>query len=114
MASRVREGDRGVPHPDQIARAYWLSTFTVTLFFISNLAVFYVLAVARTPHLGIPFYIWIGVFNVGIVAQFWAFANDVYTPEQGKRLFVIVAFGANFGAVVGGAVTPALSSRSLR
>ena len=36
-----------------------------------------------------------------VPAQFWAFANDVYTPETGKRLFVIVAFGASAGAVFG-------------
>ena len=78
---------------------------TVTLFFVSNLAIFYVLALARVPHLGIAFFIWVGIFNVGIVAQFWSFANDVYTPEQGKRLFVIVAFGANLGAILGGVIT---------
>src|SRR5262249_53356458 len=33
-----------------------------------------------------------------IVAQYWAFANDIYTPEQGKRLFAIVALGSNLGA----------------
>ena len=36
-----------------------------------------------------------------VPAQFWAFANDIYTPEAGKRLFVIVAFGASSGAVFG-------------
>jgi AAA family ATP:ADP antiporter len=36
-----------------------------------------------------------------VPAQFWAFANDVYNPEQGKRLFVLVAFGASSGAVFG-------------
>ena len=81
---------------------------TVILIFISNLIVFFLLAAAKTPRLGIPFFIWVGIFNVGIVAQFWSFANDVYTPEQGKRLFVIVAFGANLGAILGGVVTEQL------
>ncbi len=47
------------------------------------------------------FFIWVGIFNLMIVAQFWAFANDVYTVEQGKRLFAIVAFGASLGAIAG-------------
>jgi AAA family ATP:ADP antiporter len=40
-----------------------------------------------------------------VIAQFWAFANDLYTNEQGKRLFAIVAFGASAGAVFGSWVT---------
>jgi AAA family ATP:ADP antiporter len=43
----------------------------------------------------------VGIFNLMVPAQFWALANDLYTPEAGKRLFVIVAFGASAGAVFG-------------
>ncbi|MCB1161462.1 hypothetical protein KDL67_02105, partial [bacterium] len=48
-----------------------------------------------------PFFLWIGIFSVSLVAQFWSFANDLYTPEQGKRLFAILGFGASAGAVFG-------------
>ena len=41
------------------------------------------------------------MFNLMIVAQFWSFANDVYTKDQGERLFAIVGFGASLGAVFG-------------
>ena len=51
--------------------------------------------------LGVTFFIWVGIFNLMVIAQFWAFANDVYTVEQGKRLFAIVAFGASIGAIAG-------------
>jgi len=51
--------------------------------------------------IGIIFYVWIGIFNLMIVAQFWGFANDLYTEEAGKRLFPIIMFGANFGALWG-------------
>jgi hypothetical protein len=50
--------------------------------------------------LGISFFLWIGVFNLMVIAQFWSFANDLYTPEQGKRLFAIVGFGGSVGAVL--------------
>jgi AAA family ATP:ADP antiporter len=74
----------------------------VTLFFISNIIVFYLLAkTAVTAWLGIAFFIWVGIFNNMVVSQFWAFANDIYRPEQGKRLFAIVGFGASSGAVGG-------------
>jgi AAA family ATP:ADP antiporter len=72
----------------------------VTMFFVACLVVFYVLGQMRVP-LGIVFFLWIGIFNLMIVAQFWSFANDVYTKDQGERLFAIVGFGASLGAVFG-------------
>ena len=72
----------------------------VTGIFVACLAGFLLLARLDVP-LGIPYYVWLGIFNVMIVAQFWAFANDVYTEEEGKRLFPIVGFGASSGAVLG-------------
>lgn len=75
----------------------------VTIFFTACLGLFYVLAQLRVP-LGVIFYLWVGIFNMMVPAQFWAFANDLYTPESGKRLFVIIAFGASSGAVLGGIV----------
>jgi len=47
----------------------------------------------------------VGIFNLMVIAQLWAFANDVYTVEQGKRLFAIVGFGASLGAIAGSFVT---------
>jgi AAA family ATP:ADP antiporter len=38
-----------------------------------------------------------------VVAQYWGFANDLYTPEQGKRLFPVVGLGSNLGAWLGSA-----------
>jgi AAA family ATP:ADP antiporter len=72
----------------------------VTAFFAGCLVLFYLLAQAGAP-IAIVFYLWVGIFNLMVPAQFWAFANDIYTPEAGKRLFVIVAFGASSGAVFG-------------
>jgi ATP:ADP antiporter, AAA family len=81
----------------------------VTLFFISNLIVFYILARLSAP-IGVVFFLWVGIFNLFVVAQFWSFANDLYTQEQGKRLFGIVAFGGSVGAIVG----PRLAARLLQ
>ncbi|MGH7682436.1 MAG: NTP/NDP exchange transporter, partial [Candidatus Eiseniibacteriota bacterium] len=72
----------------------------VTTFFLGCLIGFFVLA--RTgASIGVYFYIWLGIFNVMVIAQFWSFANDLYTSDEGKRLFPIVAFGQSCGAVVG-------------
>jgi AAA family ATP:ADP antiporter len=73
---------------------------SVTLFFIGCLVTFVALNQAGVP-IGVPFFIWVGIFSMMIVAQLWAFAADVYTVDQGKRLFAIVGFGASLGAIVG-------------
>ena len=82
----------------------------VTLFFASHLLLFYLASLfeAVRGHLGLVFYLWVGIFNMMVVAQFWAFANDIYTEEQGKRLFPLVGVGASGGAVVGSAVAAVL------
>jgi AAA family ATP:ADP antiporter len=72
----------------------------VTLFFISNLLVFYALAQMHIS-LGVPFFLWVGIFNLLVVAQFWSFANDIYSEEQGKRLFPLIASGGSLGAILG-------------
>ncbi len=75
----------------------------VTMFFISNLGLFYIFHLLGMPMgtMGIIFFIWLGIFNIFMVAQFWGFANDIYTDEAGKRLFPIVAVGQTLGAVFG-------------
>ena len=72
----------------------------VSLFFASNILLF-VLAESAHLHVGVPFFLWLGIYNVMVVAQFWAFANDIYTPEQGKRLFPLIGVGSSLGALVG-------------
>lgn len=72
----------------------------VTLFFVACLVVFFFLGTAGVP-LGIPFFLWAGIFNLMVIAQFWAFANDLYTNDEGERLFPLVQFGASVGAVFG-------------
>jgi AAA family ATP:ADP antiporter len=73
----------------------------VFLFFISNLVVFAGLARTDLP-IALPFFLWVGVFSYTVVAQFWALAADIYSEEQGKRLFPIMGGGASIGAVIGG------------
>ena len=72
----------------------------VTLFFVANVAIFAV-AYQAGLHIGIAYFLWVGIFNVMVIAQFWAFANDLFTPEQGKRIFPLVGVGSSLGAWVG-------------
>ena len=51
--------------------------------------------------IGVVFFLWVGIANLLLIAQFWSFANDVYTADQGQRLFAMVAFGGSLGAISG-------------
>ncbi|MCU0246977.1 MAG: hypothetical protein MUC42_10405 [Bryobacter sp.] len=70
------------------------------LFFILNLVVFVILGLSGAKE-GVAYFIWVGIFNVFVISQFWAFANDLYSESQGKRLFPIVGLGASLGAFLG-------------
>jgi ATP:ADP antiporter, AAA family len=70
------------------------------LFFVLHIFVFIVLIRAGVK-VGVPYFLWVGIFNVMVIAQFWAFANDLYTQEQGKRLFPLIGVGSSLGAWIG-------------
>jgi AAA family ATP:ADP antiporter len=55
----------------------------------------------RLPYVGLVFYIYVGIFSVTLVAQFWSFASDLYGEERGRRLFPLVAIGASAGGALG-------------
>src|SRR5262245_48268782 len=72
----------------------------VTLFFASHLALF-LMALGAGWHVGIAYFLWTGIFNLMVIAQYWAFAADLYTEEQGKRIFPLIGVGSSLGAWVG-------------
>jgi AAA family ATP:ADP antiporter len=76
-----------------------------TLFAMANIVVFWLLQpdflIGHSPAIGLAYYVWVGMFGAFIVAQFWAFAADLYPQEAGKRLLPMIAIGATSGGVVG-------------
>ena len=80
----------------------------VIAFFFLCLLGFYGAAYAGLPHLGFIFYVWVGVFNVAIIAQFWAFANDVYPRASGERMFPIIMLGMGLGGWLGSKLAASL------
>ena len=76
-----------------------------TLFCISNMVIFWFLQpnffFEQLPLSGIVYYLWVGMFGVFVVAQFWTFCADVYTDERGKRMLPFIAIGATSGAAAG-------------
>ena len=73
----------------------------VTLFFVVTIELFAAAVAAHLPYVGVAFFIWVGIFNVSLVAQFWSFANDIYTKDAGDRLFPVIMIGMTAGAPLG-------------
>src|SRR5207247_1732833 len=45
----------------------------VTLFFAVNIELFALAVATRMPYVGVLFFIWVGIFNNSLVAQFWSY-----------------------------------------
>jgi AAA family ATP:ADP antiporter len=76
-------------------------------FFAANIAVFWLLLTFDIERLYVArvFFVWISVFNLFAVSVFWSFMADLFTSEQGKRLFAFIAAGGSAGALAGPALT---------
>src|SRR5690349_15408219 len=73
----------------------------VTLFFIVGIELFAAAVGAHLPYVGVAFFVWVGIFNMSLVAQFWSFATDIYSSEAGDRLFPFIMIGMTAGAPAG-------------
>jgi AAA family ATP:ADP antiporter len=80
-------------------------------FFAANLLVFWALLSfdAETAVVARVFFVWVSVFNLFAVAVFWSFMADLFTSEQGKRLFGFIGAGGTAGALLGPIITIWLS-----
>lgn len=84
---------------------------TVYAFFITNLGAFYALMTSQVSPEWVArgFFVWLSVFNLFIVSVFWSFMADLFTPEQGARLFGLIAAGGSTGALLGPLLTTGLT-----
>ncbi|HEY6972931.1 MAG TPA: MFS transporter [Nitrospiraceae bacterium] len=84
---------------------------TVYLFFAANLIGFFVVMMSHiTPEwTARVFFVWLSVFNLFVVSVFWSFMADLFTPEQGARLFAVIAAGGSTGAMTGPLLTAGLT-----
>ncbi|WP_411032110.1 NTP/NDP exchange transporter [Spongiimicrobium sp. 3-5] len=84
------------------------------VFLIINIICFYLLFkfVPNIEVLPAVFFIWLSVFNLFAVSLFWSFMVDIFTMDQSKRLFGVIAAGGSLGAIVGPLVTNLLSHKT--
>jgi ATP:ADP antiporter, AAA family len=82
-------------------------------FFTLNILIFFFLFLCCNPAdsvwAGRIFYIWTSVFNLFVVSIFWAYMADTFSPEDGKRLFGLIAVGGTAGGIAGSLLTATLS-----
>ncbi|HTB41233.1 MAG TPA: MFS transporter, partial [Reyranella sp.] len=73
-------------------------------FFALNIILFAIALRVASPEqevwVGRIFFIWASVYNLFVVSVFWQLNVDLFSPEQGKRLFGFIAAGATIGAIV--------------
>jgi AAA family ATP:ADP antiporter len=83
----------------------------VNHFFVANLALFWLLLTLdiETVIVARVFFVWVSVFNLFVVAVFWSFMADLFTSEQGKRLFGFIGAGGTAGALLGPVITIGLA-----
>ena len=83
----------------------------VYTFFVINLLAFYLfMANHLYPEwVARSFFVWLSVMNLFIVSVFWSFMADLFTPEQGTRLFGVIAAGGSSGALIGPLITTGLT-----
>jgi AAA family ATP:ADP antiporter len=80
----------------------------VVLFFVGCIQLFFLGSRAGVPHLGFVFFVWVGIFSLTMIAQFWSYANEIYSRPEGDRLFPLIAIGSTAGAPLGAAVAERL------
>jgi AAA family ATP:ADP antiporter len=80
-------------------------------FFVANLAVFWLLLTLDFERQIVArvFFVWISVFVLFAVSVFWSFMADLFSSEQGKRLYGFIAAGGSAGALAGPALTIGLA-----
>jgi len=84
---------------------------TVYRFFALNLLLFYALLRLHVAPVavGYVFFVWISVYNLFVVAVFWSVMADLFSSEQGRRLFAFIAVGGSLGAIAGPTLAKALA-----
>jgi len=53
------------------------------------------------PSVAFGYFLWTDVFGIMSATLFWTYANDVFTRDESKRVFGLIAAGAPLGSIAG-------------
>jgi len=71
------------------------------LFLITNLLILRFIIPMDYDWVYYLFYIWVSLYGIFIISQYWLFANAIFNAAQSKRLFGLLNIGAILGAIAG-------------
>ena len=76
-------------------------------FWVFNILLFVVLfrAAPDSRWVAGTYYVWFSVVNLFMVSVFWSLLVDLFTASQATRLFAIISFGGELGAIAGPLIT---------
>ena len=80
------------------------------IFFILNLIIFHELFKLNVDWFSALFYVWVSVYSVLLISQFWMTANILYSASQAKRLFGFIGSGGILGGILGGGLTNGIAT----
>ena len=82
----------------------------VYAFFIANLGLFWLLLTAwkASALLASAFFVWVSVFNLFVVSLFWIVMADIWSTEDAKRTYGLIAAGGSAGAFSGPYITQSI------
>lgn len=66
-------------------------------FLIATMFLFWYFIKRDLPYLSAGFYIWQSAFSAMVTTQFWILANDIFRPNEAKRLFELIISGGSLG-----------------
>ncbi|HTN69493.1 MAG TPA: Npt1/Npt2 family nucleotide transporter [Methylomirabilota bacterium] len=78
-----------------------LMTGSLAFITVSVLAFWYLLTYYNAGWVHYSFYVWGSIVFMVAVAQMWTFAEELFTPREGKRLFGILTTGGTLGGILG-------------
>jgi AAA family ATP:ADP antiporter len=84
----------------------------VYLIFVTSLGLFWLLFTEKSGvrHATMAFFIWVSVFNLFVVSVFWSFMADLFSTEQARRLYGLIAAGGTAGAIAGPTLSALLAA----
>ncbi|HYM82101.1 MAG TPA: HEAT repeat domain-containing protein [Candidatus Limnocylindria bacterium] len=86
----------------------WVTLVAAAAIASVSLAAFAPFFRSERGWLPVAFYLWVNVYGLILVSQFWAFTNSISDPRLAKRIFGMIGGGGILGGLIGGLTASAL------
>jgi ATP:ADP antiporter, AAA family len=90
-------------------RASWEGLAWISMVAALSLGVFSQLFRFQASWVPVAFYLWVNVYGLILVAEFWLFANSISNPREARRTFGPVGSAGIVGGLIGGLIAAPLA-----